>query len=282
MSSIFIVDMRFFITLLQILLPLCYFATIWAYAKGFFRNERVAEVIKRPLLGLTLLLHTIYIVARTLEYFHPPITSVFELFSLIAFTIGLAYVYIELRTKITSTGYFILMLPFFFQLFSSMFTKEIPEIPEILRSHLLGFHVTSALLGYAAITISAVYGFLYLMLYHDIKSSQFGVIYKRLPNLEMLERMSFTATVFGFILLTIAIIVGLIWLPRITEDISFTDPKLFGTIVIWLIYASGLTAKRLGGWQGRRMMVLSVFGFTLTIFSMTIINMFFSEFHRFY
>ena len=206
----------------------------------------------------------------------------FELFSLIAFTIGFAYAYIELRTKITSTGYFILILPFFFQLFSSIFIKEIPEIPEILRSNLLGFHVTSALLGYAAIAISGVYGFLYLMLYRDIKSRQFGVIYKRLPNLEMLERMSFTATVFGFILLTIAIIVGLIWLPRISVDISYADPKLFGTFAIWLIYAIGLTAKRLIGWQGRRMMVLSVFGFTLIIFSMTIINIFFSEFHKFY
>ena len=274
--------MRFLITLIQVLLPLCYFATIWAYAKGFFRSLRFAEIIKRPLLALTLLLHATYILVRTIEFHHPPITSVFELFCLIAFVIGLAYVYIELRTRITSTGYFILILPFFFQLFSSIFIKEIPAIPEILRSNLLGFHVTSALLGYAAIAISGVYGFLYLMLYHDIKSNQFGVIYKRLPNLEKLERMSFTATVFGFILLTIAIIVGLIWQSRISIDMSYTDPKLFGTVAIWIFYAIGLIAKRLIGWQGRRMMVLYVFGFTLIIFSMTIINIFFSEFHKFY
>lgn len=274
--------MRVLITVLEIALPILYFCTIWTYAKAFFRSNRHAEKLKLPMLLSTLGMHVVYIAARTIEFNHPPITSVWEIFSLIALTIVIAYTYIEFRTKITSTGYFILILPFFFQLVSSISIKEFPEIPPILRSNLLGFHVSSALLGYAAITIAAVYGFLYLMLYHDIKSRQFGVIYERLPNLEMLERMSITATIFGFFLLTIAIVIGIIWLPRVVENVDLTDPKLFGTITIWLIYALGLGAKKVIGWQGRRMMVLSMFGFAIAMFSLTVINMFFSGFHKFY
>jgi HemX protein len=274
--------MRNLINLCEILLPLLYFGTIWAYARAFFSSIKSAERSRTPLLFATLLVHALYITLRTTEFHHPPITSVFEILSLIAFTVTLVYSYIELRLKIKSTGYFILILPFFFQLASSILIKEVPEVQPILRSNLLGFHVSSALLGYAAITISAVYGFLYLMLYHDIKSSQFGVVYQRLPNLETLERMSFTATVFGFILLTIAIVVGLIWLPRLEGGFSYADPKLFGTMGIWLIYAVGLTAKRLKGWQGRKMMVLSMFGFATAMFSMTFINVFLSSFHKFY
>jgi len=276
-----IVDMRFLISAFEILLPFFYFSTTWAYAKAFFSNSKYGEYLKTPLLLTTLTVHALYILLRTVEFHHPPITSIFEIFSLIALTIILVYTYIEMRTKNSSTGYFILILPFFFQLVSSLFLKEVPEIPSILRSNLLGFHVTSALLGYAAITISAVYGFLYLMLYHDIKSSQFSVIYKRLPNLETLERMSFTATIFGFVLLTIAIIVGILWLPSIVNDVPYTDPKLLGTGAIWLLYGIGLTAKKMVGWQGRRMMVISMFGFAIAMFSMTIINMFFSGFHKF-
>lgn len=270
------------LSLAEILLPLLYFATIWAYARAFFSGLRIAETLKTPFLASTILAHCCYIILRTLELRHPPITSLFEILSLIAFTVGVAYAYIELRTKNRDTGYFILMLPFFFQLISSVFIKDLTEVPPVLQSNLLGFHVSSALLGYAAITISAVYGFLYLMLYHDIKSRQFGVIYKRLPNLEMLERMSFTATVFGFILLSIAIVVGLIWLPRAIENFSYTDPKLYGTFAIWLIYAVGLAAKKLAGWQGKRIIVLSMFGFAIAMFSITVINMFFSKFHNFY
>ncbi len=274
--------MHVLITALEILLPLLYFGTIWMYARAFFSNLKLAEDIKTRFLICTLAVHFIYIVLRTVAYEHPPITSIFEILSLIAFTIVLVYTYIELRTGNSATGYFILILPFFFQTISSIFIKELSEIPPVLQSNLLGFHVSSAFLGYAAITISAVYGFLYLMLYHDIKSKQFGVIYKRLPNLETLERMSFTATVFGFFLLTIAITVGMIWLPRAIANFSYADPKLLGTVAIWCIYGIGLTAKKVVGWQGRRIMVLSVFGFAFAMLSITVINMFFTGFHKFY
>ena len=275
-------EKRSLITFFEILLPISYFWTIWVYAKAFFSNNQLAEKLKTPLLLVTLLLHAAYIIIRTSVFGHPPITSIFEILTLIAFMVLVVYAYIELRTKNSSTGYFILILPFFFQLVSSGFIHENSEIAPALRSALLGFHVSSALLGYTAITISAVYGFLYLMLYHDIKSNRFGVIYKRLPNLEMLERMSFVSTIFGFVFLTIAITIGIIWLPRVFVSISYADPKLLGTFIIWLMYGGGLVAKKVAGWSGRRMVVLSMFGFALAMFSMTIINMFFSEFHKFY
>lgn len=269
------------VNFLEIFLPICYFSTTWVYAKGFFKNSRTAEKLKSGFLVGTLGTHALYIALRTLQYNHPPITTVFEIFSLIAFTITLAYGYIEFRTKNRSTGYFMLIFSFFFQLISSVFIKELTEIPLLLRSNLLGIHVGSALIGYAAITISAVYGFLYMMLYHDIKSSQFTVIYKRLPSLEILERMSFNATLLGFIFLTVAIAIGYVWLPRAIEKFSYADPKLLSTIVVWLVYAAGLAAKKIVGWQGRKIMILSLIGFVVTIFSMTVINFFFSSFHKF-
>lgn len=270
------------INLFDVLLPALYFSTIWAYAKSFFSNNQRSLAMCRPLLVSTISLHALSILLRTATFGHPPITSVFEILSLIAFTITLVYAYIEIRTQNRSTGYFILMLPFFFQLLSSLFIREMSEIPPVLQSNLLGFHVSSAFLGYSAITISAVYGFLYLMLYHDIKSKQFGVIYKRLPNLETLERMSFTATVFGFVLLTVAIVVGLIWLPRALNDFSYNDPKLIGTLAIWVIYGMGLAARRTGNWRGRRMMALSVVSFAFALLSVSIINLFFTGFHSFH
>ena len=276
------IEMHVITGTLQIALPILYFVTVWVYARSFFSNVRTATALRTPLLYTTLVLHGAYILNRSIEIAHPPITSIFEILSLIAFTVVVVYTYIEIRSQNKATGYFILILPFFFQTVSSLMIRENADVPAILKSNLLGFHVSSALLGYAAITISAVYSFLYLMLYHDIKSSQFSVIYKRLPNLETLERMSFTATVFGFFLLTVAIVVGLIWLPRAIQNFSYLDPKLFGTVAIWLIYAVGLTAKKVVGWQGRRIMVLSMFGFAIAMFSMTIINMFFSGFHKFY
>jgi ABC-type transport system involved in cytochrome c biogenesis permease subunit len=94
--------------------------------------------------------------------------------------------------------------------------------------------------------------------------------------------MSFTATVTGFILLSIAITVGMIWLPRAIQTFSYADPKLRGSFLIWAIYAVGLSAKKIGGWRGKRIMVLSVLGFVIAICSVTLVNLFFSGFHKFY
>ena len=274
--------MKTLILILNYLLPVLYWATIWSYAKAFFRNSTLAKRVKTPLLLVTIACHFIYLAARTLCFGHPPITNIFEILSVLAFTTGLAYLAIEYITKVKSTGYFVLIISFFFQLLSTIFIHEITLINPILRSNLLGFHVTSALLGYSAFAISAVYGFLYIMLYHHIKSKQFGVIYENLPNLEKLEQMATVSVLTGFLLLTVAIAIGVVWLPRAFEHYSYFDPKLVGTVIIWLMYGIGLLAKRSIGWQGRKIMVLSIVGFAVTMLSLTVVNVFLSNFHNFY
>lgn len=267
---------------LNIILPLLYILTLSIYGISFFRASTLSEKIKVYLLYITVLIHLIYLIWRTISFSHPPITNVFEILTVIAFSLAMTYLIIEIKTKIRTTGFFILVVVVIFQILSTIFIKDLINVPEVLRSNLLGFHVVSALLGFSAITISAVYGLLYLMLYHEIKSVKFGTIYQRLPNLEILEQMSFTATRFGFLFLTIAIIIGIIWLPKAFENFSYTDPKLIGTTFIWIIYAIGLIANKFAHWRGKKIIWLSITGFIISFFSMTIINMFFSGFHKFY
>ena len=130
-------------------------------------------------------------------------------------------------------------------------------------------------------SLSAGYGLLYLMLYHDIKSNQFGVIYKRLPDLETLERMSFAATFVGTALLTVSITLGVIWLPLAIESFSYADPKLFSAIAVWVVYVFCLVAKQVAGWKGRRMMVATLTGFILAVISIAVTTILPYGFHKF-
>jgi ABC-type transport system involved in cytochrome c biogenesis permease subunit len=255
---------------------------VWAYGKAFFSDIEWAKKAKTPFLATVTTIHFLYLIVRTVEFNHPPITTISEILTLLAFSVSAIYLIIELRSRAKGTGYFILNIAFFFQLGSSIFIQDLLEVPEVLRSNLLGLHVSTALFGYAAITISATYGFLYLMLHHEIKASQFSVIYKKLPSLETLERMSFSAFKMAFLFLGIAIIVGFIWLPQSNVEFSYTDPKLIGTLILWALYGVGLLAKRSAQWKGRKVMVLSICGFVITLFSLTIVNLFFSGFHKFY
>jgi ABC-type transport system involved in cytochrome c biogenesis permease subunit len=224
-----------FVDVLVAVMPLAYSGLVVLYGMSFFTGSVWATRIKTQTLLVVVILHFLYILARTAAFDHPPVTTVFEIMTTLAFCIAIAYMYIELKTKERNTGFFILLLALVFQTASSLFIKDLLDIAPILRSRLLGFHVSSALLGYTAISLSAVYGILYLMLYHEIKSSRFGLIYNRLPNLEMLEKMSHKAEVFGFIMLTIAICVGVLWLQRAFPNFSYWDPKLVGTLMIWVL-----------------------------------------------
>lgn len=270
------------VDILRIVVPALYAVLMALYGISFFGNTPGIDRFKRSALIVTVVAHLCYLGVRTAAFDHPPITSVFEIMSLLAAAVAIGYAYIELRTGASNTGFFILLLAFGFQTVSSLFIKNITEIPTYLHSLVLGFHVAAALLGYMAITLSAVYGFLYLMLYHEIKSSRFGLIYARLPNLEMLETMSHKAEVLGFLALGTAIVIGLLWLPRVFSQFSYLDPKLVGTLVIWLLYAVQLGAKKRLGWQGRKTMIISLVAFGFVFLSLTVINLYLSSFHSFY
>lgn len=270
------------VDILVVLMPLLYAGVIIVYGLSFFGTRPALDILKSRLLTAVVFIHLGYVVLRTIAFDHPPVTTIFEIMTMLALCISLGYAYIELRTNARNTGFFILILAFVFQTVSSLFIKDLIEIAPILRSRLLGFHVSAALLGYTAISLSAAYGLLYLMLYHEIKSTRFGLIYKRLPNLETLEKMSHKSEVFGFWMLTVAIAIGLVWLPMAFENFSYWDPKLIGSLVIWFIYAVGLTAKWSLGWQGRKTMILTLVGFGFVFLSMTVINMYMSGFHSFY
>jgi len=267
---------------LQILLPCLYAAVVVLYALAFFGDSPRAERIKSRVLVTVIVLHAVYLIVRTLLFDHPPITAVFEIMTVLAWCIAIAYLYIENRTRIGSTGFIILSLAFVFQTVSTVFIRDAIDIPAYLHSMVLGFHVSAALLGYTAISLSAAYGVLYLLLYHEIKSSRLGVVYKRLPSLEMLETMSRKSEAFGFVALTVAIVIGIFWLPRVFTEFSYWDPKLIGTLIIWVLYAIALTAKRTLGWQGRKTMVIAIVAFGFVVLSMTVINKYLSGFHTFH
>lgn len=266
----------------NILLPFSYIVTFFLYYYDFIKGGKSFANSKRVTLFLTLFIHFIYLLIRTIEFDHPPITNVFEIFTVLAFSVAFSYFILELVTDIRGTGPFIIIISIIFQVISSIFIEDLVEVKDVLRSNLLGLHVFSALLGYAGITMSAVYGMLYLILYKDIKLNRFGLIFNRLPNLEVLERLSFASAVIGFILLSITIIIGIIWLPMAFPDFSIIDPKLIGTFSVWILYGLGISSKIFGKWRGKKVVLFSIVGFILALLSTTLTNFLAQSFHSFY
>lgn len=267
---------------LNLFLPILYALVFAVYTYDFFTEKKFVNNSKRIILFVTLILHALYLISRTIEFDHPPITSKFEIFSIIAFSIGFSYFVLELLTDIRGTGAFIILFSLVFQIISSIFIEHSYIVPEVLRNRLLGLHVINALLGYSGITISAVYGLLYMLLYKNLKSNKFGLIFDRLPSLEILEKLSFFSMVIGFVLLTFAIVIGIIWLPSAFPKFSYFDPKLIGTLFVWFVYGIGILSKLLGSLYGKKVILFSLIGFVVAIMSLIITNTLAKTFHSFY
>ena len=267
---------------LNLFLPFSYLITVAIYSWAFLAKKPVARKLKTPFLILTLSIHVVFIVLRTIYLEHPPIITVFDMFCLLAFAIAASYRVIEVITGLKNTGILILALSLIFQTISSIFVHDVFEVAEQLRSYVLGFHVLSALIGYSAFSIAAVYGLLYLVQYNNLKSRITGIIFEKLPNLEHLEQLTRLSIVLGFILLTVAIIIGIIWLPVVIEDFSVFDPKLVGSFLVWIMYAAGVFLIRGKRWTGMQIMKFAISAFIITIGSLTVLNLYVKTFHKFF
>lgn len=269
--------------LTEALLPLAYCAAVAMYAMAFLRRDERAQRWGRPAAMVALVVHSLLIFALTMYHGHCLVYTPFELMTMLSYTITLTYVVVELATGERGTGVFFLGLALVFQTVSSMFGPgvESTEPNPVLFDNNVGLHIAAGLFGYTGFAMSAVYGALYLLLYHEIKSNRFGALYNRLPSLGLLQKMGELSALMGLLFLSVAIVIALVALPDILPTFSYSDPKLIAELAIWALYAGTLLARYVLRLDGRKVMILSLIGFFGSVLSLTVINALLSGFHKF-
>lgn len=273
--------METLIRLSSAVLPVLYALAAVAYAADFFlRGDARAARAARVLMDNALGLHACYLALRTALYGHVPLASTAEVLTTVAFAVALVHVLVERRSQVQGTGLFVVSLVLMLQTLSSAFISSTPVFPALLRSPLFALHTISAALGYAAFVVSAVYGLLFLVLYHELRGSRFGLVYDRLPPLQALATMSVRAAAFGVALLSVTIACGSLWAG--SQFPGFVrDPKFLFTVGVWLVYAVALAAYDRFRWTGRRTIVLSLAGFVLLVAALVVSRLFLETFHVF-
>jgi ABC-type transport system involved in cytochrome c biogenesis permease subunit len=152
-------------------------------------------------------------------------------------------------------------------------------------------HVASLLSAYAAFALACVVGITYVLLFKEIKAKHLGFFYARLPSLQTLDVMNARAVTIGWVLLTIGVMVGGLWVvqarqyapedPRV-QAMSLLDPKIFIALVSWAVYSFQIYARRAIGWSGRRAAWLSAIGFAIVLLNFLPVAYFFTRSHNFY
>ena len=135
--------------------------------------------------------------------------------------------------------------------------------PALTHSGALALHVGSAAAGTAALALAFALSLLYLASEKQLKSKHPGRLFARLPSLELIDRVGWHLSVWGFIFLSIAIATGS-FVSRESSGSAFPlAPKEGFAILAWALLAALIQARLVAGWRGRRVALLVVAGFLL-------------------
>lgn len=274
--------MQTLLDLLTALLPLLYGLAVANYAVYFVRRDSFAERTCTPFLLGIFVIHIGFFVLRGLAFQRVPLANLPEVLSAIALAVTAVYLYVERVQEARSTGVFLISMAAVVQLAASTFLPHMPpgKAPLLFQTSLWSLHTAAVVLGYSAFLVSAVYAVMFGLLYRALKRKRFGLMFERLPSLDVLARVGMIAALIGLTFLTAVIAIGVLMSARLVPHF-YSDPKFISSLVVWAVYALAVSAYFLLGWRGARAVVLSAVGFGLALLMMLGSTFLWRTFHSF-
>jgi ABC-type uncharacterized transport system permease subunit len=228
-----------------------YLAALWTSKPGVLRAAHV-------LLGLTVLLWVGILAASVPHLAEGGVTR----FYLGGSAIGLSGLYLVLvrRYPIAGLGSFVSALATLLAVFA-MFAQRQNVTDPTLVDWLLRIHIALAFVGVTAFAFSTALSMVYLMQARMLKQKAKTELRRRLPPLDVLDRLALRGIVVGFPFYTVALLLGSAQAIR-TEHLRGSYVL---AIISWVIYGVVLQARLTAGWRGRRAAILTIFGLILAL-----------------
>jgi ABC-type uncharacterized transport system permease subunit len=123
----------------------------------------------------------------------------------------------------------------------------------------LKYHILFSLLAYSLLSIAAVQAILLSIQEHHLRTKHPAGFIRALPPMQAMETLLFQMIAIGFILLTLALITGVIYL----EDIfaQHLVHKSILSIAAWAVFGILLWGRWHHGWRGRTAIRWTLAGF---------------------
>jgi ABC-type uncharacterized transport system permease subunit len=240
------------------------------------RKDRAGGWLTPVLSAVGLVAQSAQIVATGLEQHRCPVLDRREAVSLLAALVVLSYLIAFARTRLAALSAIFPPAALVILLTSNALELVLPPraiaLPGAGESTLFAVHVTIALAGIAALFLSCAFSALYLAQDRLLKSKTHGAWRRRLPPLDRCDQFASGALLFGFPLLTLAILSGSILNASRTGQFWSWRLDQAMAVVAWGILFVALWARLGGGWRGRRSAWLTLAGFAAGV--LTLIGMF--------
>jgi ABC-type transport system involved in cytochrome c biogenesis permease subunit len=259
-----------------------YVASFVCYARILYSPHALLGRLASALLGGGIVLQYFALLERSRWIHTVPYNDLYGSMSLFAWLLGITYLGLEIFHGQRTVGAFVTLLLVIWIFLLGLLAPMEAAPPPPARGPLFAFHVTLNTWAYAAFALSFVLSMIYLAQDRLLHSRRLGATFWRFPALDVLDRMARSSVYVGLAALIAGVVMGLIWQHRLSGGFSFGDPKVIVTLAILAAYGGYLRLSRSVKWRGVRAARLCVCNFVIVMFSYTIVNLYFTKFHRFF
>ncbi|MCY9516522.1 cytochrome C assembly family protein [Paenibacillus apiarius] len=264
-----------------------YDAIIYTYALSllFYFSDVVGMNRKAKRMGtgflvFVWLLQTAFMAVRMVRHQDIPVFSSFEFMLLFSWLLVTVSLIISRFFHIEFIVFFVNLIGFALLLVNMLNDPTTPTAMkewEMMRN-LLSFHIALAACGFAALTVGAVFAGMYLFLHRKLKAKQWSDAVRRLPSLEKMERLSYSAAVIGIplFLMSLSVAIGAVLLGNRTELLF--DLKIWLTLFALILYSFYFVTRSRESSTGFRLALWNLGCYAAMVLNFSLNSL--STFHR--
>lgn len=136
------------------------------------------------------------------------------------------------------------------------------------RPNLFSWHIAVSMLAYGTLTMAAFHAVLMtiqesrLHLHAGSRSQgRLASLIDRLPALLTMEKLLFRLIAFGFVLLTLTVLSGVLFSEQLFGQAFKWDHKTVFTLLSWVLFGLLLAGRKWQGWRGKTALSFTLSGF---------------------
>jgi ABC-type uncharacterized transport system permease subunit len=126
-------------------------------------------------------------------------------------------------------------------------------------------HILSSVMAFGVLSVAGVYALFVALIDHFLRRHHLNRLIRTLPALEILETLLFQLISIGFLLLTVSLTTGLLFVHDMFAQ--HLAHKTILSIIAWVVFGTLLWGRRFRGWRGRVAVRMTLAGIALLLLS---------------
>lgn len=251
---------------------------IYLYSLAFHRPGALRGATLVAVTGLVL--QAAALALRWVEAGHGPYMRRYEVYSSDVFILVLMFLVVQRwRPSLRALGGLVMPASFLMIGMAVLASPEIRALPTVFKTYWLLVHIFFAKLAYGAALIGTALAVLFLLKQRQQRLDRLTPFYRRLPDLAMLDELSYGFLGFGFLMLGIMIMAGSIWAKTAWGAYWGWDAVETWSLISWLVYGIYLHLRRTYGWRGARAAWFSLLAFGVLVFALFGVGVVYNSVH---